>query len=363
MVRLAIGVLMAASAPATVCAQFALEVPPDARSEGMGGAEVVLDPGPWAAWGNVGALGLFSGSGVVGARDHLVPDLAEDVHFTFGSAAWAIPVGRNRLVFDLNTTHIGYEVPNWSPYATGPYRIHDDARGLAVGVGIGKRLGLGVGVKWIRSGGDLPYPLFQRRATAYDFGLVIAIPCGGTRARSGAGSRHWDDPRVGVAAANFGAPVDDGFPSQGDRLPHVVRVAIGECVHLGSATDLSDGAHDAASPTTRPRDRLRLSASVSAEKLLLHSDGPVDSTVTYTYLDRHQITLRGGCEARLYSILALRAGYIYDDPGEIKGFTFGAGVSWREWAGFDFASIPQYTELSRVKKFSAWVRVPFPAER
>lgn len=89
--RLVIVLVFAACVPGTVCAQFALEVPPDARSEGMGGAEVVLDPGPWAAWGNVWALGLFSGSGVVGTRVQLVPELSDDVYYSFGSAALAIP--------------------------------------------------------------------------------------------------------------------------------------------------------------------------------------------------------------------------------------------------------------------------------
>lgn len=50
--------------------------------------------------------------------------------------------------------------------------------------------------------------------------------------------------------------------------------------------------------------------------------------------------LRGGVEARLYDLFSLRAGHIHGDPAEIKGFTFGAGLSWHEWAGLGFASIP-----------------------
>lgn len=99
--------LLAPRVPGTVGAQFALEIPPDARFEGMGGAEVVLDPGPWAAWGNVGAPGLFSGSGVARARFQLVPDLSDDVYRSFGSAALAIPLEGSRLVFDVNSTHVG----------------------------------------------------------------------------------------------------------------------------------------------------------------------------------------------------------------------------------------------------------------
>jgi hypothetical protein len=50
-----------------------------------------------------------------------------------------------------------------------------------------------------------------------------------------------------------------------------------------------------------------------------------------------------------------RLGYIYDDPGEIKGMTFGAGFHLKQF-GFDFASIPQFRELDRVSKFSVIAR-------
>lgn len=365
MAGLVIGLLVAVGVPGTVCAQYALEVPPDARSEGMGGAEIVLDPGPWAAWGNVGALGLFSGSGVVATRFQLVPDLSDDVYYSFGSAALAIPWGGNRLVFDLNTTHVGSLFYSMQPYAPPVIHLHDDAHGVAVAVGIRRGLGVGVGVKTVRVGSDNRDFFPGARATAFDFGIIYDAPWMAPGATALTAPVRWDNPRVGISASNLGQPLDLIDQAPGIRLPHVVRLAIGESVHFGAAPGLSDGGRAAGTQSSRApaRDRLRLTASVCAEKQLNVPEGSPDSLPPEAYLRRHRISIRGGLEARLLDLLALRAGYIHDDPREIKGFTFGAGLSWHAWAGLDFASVPQYTEFSRLKKFSAWLRVPFPAER
>lgn len=359
MARVAVIVFLALSAPGTVRAQFALTVPPDARSEGMGGAEVFLDPGPCAAWGNVGALGLFTGIGVAGTRFQLVPDLSDDIYFSFGSAALAVPLGGNRLVFDVHTAHVGYMVFSTQPYSPPAFHVHDDAHGIATAVGIGRRLGVGIGVKAVRAGGDDPTYYPEARSTAFDFGILCSLPWAPAHAAASYGPQTWDDLRLGISASNLGAPLTLYDPAQALRMPHLVRLAMGEAVHLGSATDASLSAY----PTGRSADRVTIVASVAAEKLLNDPEGAPDSTMTRSYLDRHQITLRGGVEARFFDLLALRAGYIHDEPGEIKDFTFGAGLTWRALVGIDFASVPQYTELSRLKKLSAWVRLPFPAGR
>lgn len=345
--------------PGAVHAQSTLTIRPDVRAEGMGGAEVVLNPGPYAAWGNVGALGLFSGIGVAGTRFRLAPDWSDDIYFSFGSAALAVPLGGNRLVFDVHTAHVGYMAFSTQPYSPPAFHVHDDAQGIAMAVGIGRRLGVGIGVKAVRAGGDDPANYPEARSTAFDFGILCSLPWAPAHAAASYGPQTWDELRVGISASNLGAPLTLYDPAQARRMPHLVRLAMGETLHLGSTTDASLSAY----PTGRSTDRVTIVASVAAEKLLNDPEGAPDSTMTRSYLDRHQITLRGGVEARLYSILALRAGYIHDDPGEIKNFTYGAGLSWHEWAGIDFASIPQYPELTRVTKFSAWFRLPFPAER
>lgn len=134
-------------------------------------------------------------------------------------------------------------------------------------------------------------------------------------------------------------------------------------MHFGAARGLPDGVRATGAPSSRARDRLRFTASVSAEKRLNVPEGSPDSLPPQAYLRRHRISLRGGVEARLFDLLALRAGCIHDEPGEIKNFTYGAGLSWHGWAGMDFASVPQYNDSTRLKKFSAWLRVPLPAER
>ena len=229
--------------------------------------------------------------------------------------------------------------------------------------GIRRGLGIGMGIKSVRAGFDSPVYFPEGRTTAFDFGILYEVPWATPGAGASGRAARWDNPRVGISASNLGAPMGGGYTGLGIRLPHVVRLAVGESAHFGSIPDPPAAARAAAAPSPRSRDRLRLTASVSAEKILIDVERSLDSTATYSYFDRHNISLRGGLEARFFDLLALRAGYLHDDPREVKGFTFGAGLSWHGWAGLDFASVPQYTELSRLKKFSAWLRVSFPAER
>ena len=65
-------------------------------------------------------------------------------------------------------------------------------------------------------------------------------------------------------------------------------------------------------------------------------------------------------EVLWFDLLALRGGYIHDDPTEIKGFTWGFGVRLTEYVHLDMASIPQFEELDRVQKWGLSIRSPFP---
>ncbi|HEX7880940.1 MAG TPA: hypothetical protein VF720_16125, partial [Candidatus Eisenbacteria bacterium] len=69
----------------------------------------------------------------------------------------------------------------------------------------------------------------------------------------------------------------------------------------------------------------------------------------------NEVFLNGGVEYSYNKLISLRTGYIFDDPGEIKDFTFGLGVAYKALS-FDYASIPQFEELDRVSKFSLSVR-------
>lgn len=64
----------------------------------------------------------------------------------------------------------------------------------------------------------------------------------------------------------------------------------------------------------------------------------------------------GGVEWAYSELLFIWGGYKYDNEGDIKDYTAGAGVDFARWVGkplrFGYASVPQASGLDRVNRFS-----------
>ena len=200
-----------------------LQIPPDVRAESMGGVWAPLSTTPYAAWGNVGGLGLLEGFQAAHMDAQLVPGLADDVHVYYRSVVY------------------GHEL---------------DASGLRASIGY-NRTDLNYG-KSVSTDPGSPDPLGTFESTEHTNGITI----------------------------------------------------------------------------------------------------PDSLAAGMTRNEREGIIVRDGYEIRLLGVVSYRRGTILDDAGKIWGKTEGWGVSFFGHAGFDFAEIPQFEELQRVKKWSAWVRIP-----
>lgn len=351
------------SSPAWVAgsglAGFALPVPVGPRAEAMGREVACLETGPMAAWGNVGGLGLSRGVQIAGSRALLVPDLRGDVYLSYGSGLVCLPVGsRNHLVLNASSARLAY---GWSYTEPNLYDgprpdTYENVYGVAAGVRVGQRVGLGAGIKWLhdfvpavwlgsdgRDGTGTTGPLF-------DLGALGQIPLG-----AAPGALQFT---LGAALHNMGPRVRLAPAVPGEMLPHVARGGVG----LEWRRDASTADESPASKGIASRHWLTaFTVELGLEKSLDSNPWMADSTYAAHagYLARHDIVLGGGGEVKLFDLVALRAGYLHDEPGAIKKLTWGFGVDARHVAGFDFASVPQTYDLSRVKKFSLWLRLPF----
>jgi hypothetical protein len=64
-------------------------------------------------------------------------------------------------------------------------------------------------------------------------------------------------------------------------------------------------------------------------------------------------TLNGGLEGTVGDFLALRWGRIHDPDGDIKGNTWGGGLSLKNLGvRFDYATVPKAQGIGREDKFS-----------
>jgi len=232
-------------------------------------------------------------------------------------------------------TYLNYgESPNTTTDNADPlgtFSSFEVAPSVAIGTPVVENLGLGLNLKLLHV--DLAGQILGSEGT----GTTFAVDIGGLY--------QWKKPsddlfgqgpgtmtvRAGATVANLGPDISLVDQRQKDPLPRNLKLA--------------------ASWEAKVPKSFSLLTGFSIEKSLVFEDIPDSTKETLSFYDRNEVLLGGGLEAGFMDIAFGRVGYIYDDPGEIKGWTFGAGFYLKSF-GFDFASIPQYKELSRVSKFS-----------
>jgi hypothetical protein len=285
----------------------------------------------FAPWWNPGGLAFIQGRNAALMHAKLVPDLADDVYFEYASYAQHLS-GWGGVALTLTYLNYGESTltESDSPDALGTFRSFEIAPSLAIGTTISNTLGIGANLKFVHV--DLA-PAFESTGNQKGAGSTFAVDLGGL----------WKVPgqpmNLALVVQNIGPDIALVDEEQADPLPRMLRLgAAYQVVNKGSHSFL---------------------LAFDGDKVLLSNDADVelpDSLATeQTWFDENDVLLNFGTEYTYNNLVSLRAGYIFDDPGEIKDFTFGLGVTYQA-ISFDYASIPQFEELDRVSKFSISAR-------
>lgn len=208
----------------------------------------------------------------------------------------------------IRTTEFGAEVNSFHSF--------DGALSLSYGTRLSPSLAGGLTAKVIYSrladqGAGAEIGSGSATAFALDAGLLYQTP--------------WRRLQLGAALTNLGPDISYIDAQQSDPLPRNLAV--------GFAYRLLDS----------PFNRLTLAGDVNKELVDLGGTGS----------ELKQIIYNVGAEYWYGSFIALRGGYIYDEDGDIKVPTLGAGLSWRQLQ-FDFAYIPSTrdTPLANTQRYS-----------
>ncbi|HEY2924723.1 MAG TPA: PorV/PorQ family protein [Candidatus Eisenbacteria bacterium] len=285
-----------------------LLIAPGARADGMGRAYVAVANDANAVWWNPGALAFTTGHDISTMYTKLVPDLADDVFFSYTSYAQHVE-GWGGIGFSLGylsygksiaTDPEGNELREFSSYEVAPT--------LAYGTELMKDMGFGVALKLVRvdlAPADATQDQKAGRGTTFaaDIGGLYKIP-------------RWKSS-VGLVIQNLGPNIAYIDQDQSDPLGRNAKFGI------------------AVTPFETEVYRVLVAADVN-RSLLPHGAWIEDA----------------GAEFEFNRLLALRAGYIYDPRGTVKDFTYGLGLNYRG-IRIDYASIPQSEFLNRVHRFSA----------
>lgn len=296
-------------------------------STGEAGTAVARDV--TAQWWNLGGF-AFAGDGEKKSQGHamysqLVPDLADDVALYWFGGSTAVE-GWGVLGFSLTYLDQGEQIgTDLAGNETDRFSSSEWAIQGSYGTKILENFGFGVGLKYVR----------------------ISLAPGGVIAdvgESGEGS-SWgvdlgmlydfntpDYPsvirplQIGATVTNWGSDVTFVDEQQADPLPFNYR--------LGLAYDILN--------TTQSR-----------------------LTLIYDFMDMlvegDETQVNGvGAEWTYANILSVRAGYKSDPEGDIQSATWGFGFDLERAIGtpliFDYARVPQASDLDEVDRFSLGVR-------
>jgi hypothetical protein len=321
-----------AAQAASTAGGASLQIPPGARAEGMGRFFAAVANDAFAPWWNPAGLAFMPGLNAGLMHTKLVPDLADDVYYDYASFSGYLK-GWGGIAGTFTYLNYG-DSPNTSSDGgvdLGTFSSFEVAPSIAIGTPVVENVGLGLNLKLLHV--DLAGDILGSEGT----GTTFAVDLGGLY--------QWTKPsdnlfgqgagemtiRVGATVANLGPNISLVDKRQSDPLPRNLKLGVSWEAKVPKSFSLLTG--------------------FAVEKSLVFEDIPDSVSEELSFYDRNELLLGGGLEAGFLGMAFGRVGYIYDDPGEIKGWTFGAGFYLKSF-GFDFASIPQYKELSRVSKFS-----------
>src|SRR5258705_2091153 len=294
-----------ANAQAEAGAQSLL-IAPGARSDGMGRAYVAVANDATAVMSNPVALAFTTGHDVRSMYAKLVPDLAEDVFFSYTAYSQHVE-GWGGIGFSLGYLSYGKSIAtDVDGNELGTFTSYEVAPTIAYGTELMKDMGFGVALKLVRV--DLaPEDKTQDRQAgrgttfAADVGALYKVP----QLKSS----------IGLAIQNL--------------EPNIAYID-----------------QDQSDPLGR---NAKLGVAVTPLETELYK-GVVAADVNRSLLPHGAWIENGGGEFGLNRLLAIRVGSIYGPPGTIKNFTYGLGLIHHS-VRFDYPRGPQSDILDRVTRF------------
>jgi hypothetical protein len=310
--RTTLVVLAALLAAGTAWAQGtgrSLDIQPGARENGMGAAGVALgDDASGATWWNPAALGFVTRPAVQLTYAQLVPGLANDVTYNYGT--YVQPV-EGWGAFGVGVVFLSYgqsEGVDAGGNSTGTFSSNEFSPALYYGTQLLPDFAVGAAVKWIR----IQLAPSSQQGVGQTFGLDLAGLY-----------------KIPAARLNLGVNVQNLGPS---------------------VTFINE---DQSSPLSRNVKTGFAWEPVSSKQFSVTMVGDFNqSLVTSDFR-----TYNGGLELAYGGEIAGRIGYYSDPLGNIGDLTYGLGINWKSIT-IDFGSIPQAKDsnLSNVKKITLGYR-------
>jgi hypothetical protein len=267
-----------------------------------------------ACWWNPAGLAFMDGRiNVTLMHSQLVPDW-DDVYYEYAAYGQRVEglgtIGASIIYLTYGEQYHTEQTEE----VLSTFTSYEVIPSIAYGAAIGENLGIGINLKFIYVNlAPASVTLDQQKGAGTTFAADV-----------GALYKLWDGRlRLGGTLQHVGPRIAYIDEEQSDPLPRNLKA--------GAAYKLLDD------------ETNELMVCAEYNKSLVIVEDIAHPTVG--------VVLNVGAEYRYYDLLSLRAGYVYDEDGEIKDFAFGMGLKYKSWA-FDVANVPQAEGLKRPFRFS-----------
>ena len=307
-----------------------LLISPHSRAGGMGEAFVALADDVSASYWNPAGLAFQQGKQFTSMYSRWLPQFnLSDLYYLFGAYRQSVE-GLGTVAANLTFINLG-EQTRTDEVGTnlGAFSSNEFALTLSYGTLLSDSFGLGLNIKYIRSNlSDVPVGAQNDKGKANAFAVGVGLL---------KKNFFLHNLSLGMSVSNIGSKVTFVDADQADPLPTNFR--------FGFAFRAVD----------QEFNRLTFVADVNKLLVNRNSDGTSDSVLKAftTAWGNNDYIFNVGAEYWYAQLIALRAGYNYDDAGSVKYATFGAGLRYANYQ-FDFGYIAggQNNPLNDTLRFS-----------
>jgi len=299
---------------------YSLKIPPGARANGMGQSSVAFVDDATSLWWNPAGMSMVEGSAVDLMHSQLVPGLASDVFFEFIGGVRNIGGGVSVGAAIQYLTYGEWEATMEGGQSLGIASSFEVSPVIGGSIKIMDNLSLGMNFKFVYISLAPAWATVEGKegkgsSVAVDLGAIWKVP---ELDLFGYRIQRLD---LGMCLSNFGPSISYIDSDQAAPLPRTVR---GGFSYMPYSEELAE---------------LRIDGEIERELII------VDVSNIYHI----------GAEFVYANLFAVRAGYVYDDDGDIKAPTYGLGFNINDRIRADYASVPQSIELGRVHRWSIGV--------
>ncbi len=328
-----------------------LMISPGARAAGMGEAFVGLADDATAVFWNPAGLAYQQGRELTLMHANWLPQFGDDLFYDFLAYRQSFE-GIGTLGVNATYLNLGKQIQTDedSPDPIGEFSSYEYAISLTYGALIAENWSVGAGLRYIRSNlspvsAGLQPGDGRANAVAFDLATLYKFPFA-------------PNLSMGVNLSNMGPKITYVDAAQADPLPTNLKLGFAYKAVDSKYNRLTFVADMNKMMVHRYEDENGETQSDPFYKALFTSPWIIEETTENDQGEESSQsmfngTLSGGVEYWYSDLIALRAGYYWDEPGKVDFVSFGAGIQYHLYRfDFGYISAGEGHPLSNTMRFS-----------